>query len=88
MLFMEDTFAGFEVLTAETMKSSLFCDVTPCSPVKVNQHFRGTYHFKIHGRTASQARNQHEAGDKQSARFLRCCLLALLSEGYVLPKLR
>jgi hypothetical protein len=32
----------FEVLSAVVMKSSVFWDITPCSPLKVNQHLRGT----------------------------------------------
>jgi hypothetical protein len=36
---------GFEVLRAATVKSSVFCDVMPCSPVKVSWCFRGTYYF-------------------------------------------
>jgi hypothetical protein len=31
--------AGFEVLTAAIMKSSIFWDITPCSPLKVNRRF-------------------------------------------------
>jgi hypothetical protein len=30
---------GFEVLTAVAMKSSIFWDITLCSPLKVSQHF-------------------------------------------------
>jgi hypothetical protein len=30
---------GFEVLTAVVMKSSIFWDVSPCSPLKVNRRF-------------------------------------------------
>jgi hypothetical protein len=33
---------GIEVLTAVVMKSSIFWDITPCSPLKVNQCFGGT----------------------------------------------
>jgi hypothetical protein len=33
---------GFEVLTAAIMKISVFWDITPCSPLKVNRRFRGT----------------------------------------------
>jgi hypothetical protein len=33
---------GIEVLTAVDMKSNIFWDVTPCSPLKVNQGFGGT----------------------------------------------
>jgi hypothetical protein len=32
----------------------------PCSPVKVNELFGGTYHLSHHFRRVSQARNQHE----------------------------
>jgi hypothetical protein len=31
----------FEVLTAAVMKSSIFSDIRLCSPLKVNQRFRG-----------------------------------------------
>jgi hypothetical protein len=30
-------FVGFEVLTPVVMKSSVFWDITPCSPLKVNR---------------------------------------------------
>jgi hypothetical protein len=30
---------GFEVLTAVVMKSTIFWDIMPCSPLKVNRHF-------------------------------------------------
>jgi hypothetical protein len=38
---------GFEVLTAVVMKSSIFWDITPCSPLKVNQRFGGTYRLHL-----------------------------------------
>lgn len=34
--------AGFEVLTPTVMKRTIFCGVSPCSPLNVNGHFRGT----------------------------------------------
>jgi hypothetical protein len=39
---------GFEALTAVIMKSSVFWDTTPCSPLKVNQRLGGTrrIHFQ------------------------------------------
>jgi hypothetical protein len=52
---------GFEVLTTVLMKSTIFWDIMLCSPLKVNQHFRGTYHLHLQGRRISQARNQHES---------------------------
>jgi hypothetical protein len=33
---------GFGVLTAVIMKSSIFCDITPCSPAKIDLSFRET----------------------------------------------
>jgi hypothetical protein len=48
------------------MKSSVFWDITPCSPLKVNRRFGGTYGLHIQGPKLSQARNQREAGSKQS----------------------
>jgi hypothetical protein len=35
--------ARFEVLILVTMKSTIFCNVTPCSLAGVHWHFRGTY---------------------------------------------
>jgi hypothetical protein len=47
------------------MLSSIFGDITPCSLLKVNRHFRGTFHLHLQGWRLCQARNQHEAGSKQ-----------------------
>jgi hypothetical protein len=41
------TYIGFEVFTVVVMKNAIFCDITLCSPLKVNQHFRGTYHLQL-----------------------------------------
>jgi hypothetical protein len=43
------------------MKSSIFWDITLCSPVKVNRSLEGTRHFHLQGRRISQARNQRES---------------------------
>jgi hypothetical protein len=51
-------FLRFEVLTAIVMKSSIFWDITPCSPLKVNRSFRGKCRFHFQNR--SQARNERE----------------------------
>jgi hypothetical protein len=53
-------------MSTETLKRSVFWDITPCSQLKVNGHFEGTYHLYIQGRRISQARGQQEAGSKQS----------------------
>jgi hypothetical protein len=54
------------VLTEIVMKSSIFWDITPCSPLKLNRHFGETYRLRIYVRRKRQARNQHEAGKKQN----------------------
>jgi hypothetical protein len=48
---------GFEVLTAVVMKGTIFWDITPCSPLKVNRHFMS---YQSSGLKVSQARNQHD----------------------------
>jgi hypothetical protein len=53
-------YVGFDVLTAVVMKSTIFLDITPCSPLKVNRRFAGTYRLHLQGRGISRERNQHE----------------------------
>jgi hypothetical protein len=40
----------FEVLAAVFMKSTIFWDITPCSPLRVNRPFGGTYCHHLQGR--------------------------------------
>jgi hypothetical protein len=54
-------FVGFEVLTAVIMKSTIFWDITPCSLLRVNRRFGGTYCLHLQGRRISWARSQHES---------------------------
>jgi hypothetical protein len=42
------------------MKSIIFWDITPCSPLSVNRRFGGTYRLYLQGRKISRARNQRE----------------------------
>jgi hypothetical protein len=42
-----NVYVGSEVLTAVVMNSTVFWDITPCSPLKVNQRFGGTYHLHL-----------------------------------------
>jgi hypothetical protein len=49
-LFLKLVFCvGIEVLTAVIMKSTIFWDITPCSPLSVNRRFAGTYRLHLHG---------------------------------------
>jgi hypothetical protein len=34
---------GFEVFTAVAMKSNIFWDMTPCSPLSYNRRYRGEF---------------------------------------------
>jgi hypothetical protein len=43
------------------MKNSLFWDITPCSPFRVNRRFGGEGRQHLQGRRISQGRNQHES---------------------------
>jgi hypothetical protein len=52
---------GLEVLTAVVMETSIFWDITPCSPLNVNRRFGRTYRLHLQGRRISEATNQRKA---------------------------
>jgi hypothetical protein len=52
---------GSEVLTAVVMKSTIFWDITPSSPLRANRRFGGTYRLHLQGRRISRARNQRDS---------------------------
>jgi hypothetical protein len=53
--------------TIRTLKNTTtFWDITPCSPSKVNRRFEKICRLRLQGRRVSRARNQCEAGSKQS----------------------
>jgi hypothetical protein len=54
------------------MQSYVLWNITPCSPLKVNQHLEGTCRLHLQGRRISHARNQHEAGSKQRFILVSC----------------
>jgi hypothetical protein len=47
--------------TNTCIKSSIFWDITPCSPLSVNRRFGGTYRLHLQGRRIRRARNQCES---------------------------
>jgi hypothetical protein len=55
---------GSEVLTAMVMKSSVFWNITLCSPLKGKWHCGGTCCLHLQGQIISQGRNQCEASSK------------------------
>jgi hypothetical protein len=48
------------------MKSTIFWDITPCSPLSVNRRFGGTYRLHLQVRKISQQEISVKAGGKQS----------------------
>jgi hypothetical protein len=52
---IDSCFLRFEILTVVVMKSTVFWDITPCSPLKVNRHFGGKYRLHIQDRKISSA---------------------------------
>jgi hypothetical protein len=45
----------------------VFWDITPCSLLKVDRRFGGIYRLHLQCRRVSQARDQCEAGSRQSS---------------------
>jgi hypothetical protein len=77
-LVLNDTFLGRECEESKLMlpiscqitfsdKITIFWDITPCSPFKVNWCFGGTHHLPLQGWRISQGRNQCEAGSKSAS---------------------
>jgi hypothetical protein len=60
---------GFDVLTAVTIETVEVRDITPCSPVRVNRHFRGTYHLYLQDRRINQYKTSLK-GSANRADFL------------------
>jgi hypothetical protein len=72
---------GFEVLTAVVMKSTIFWDITPCSPLKVNRRLGGTYRLHLQGRKISRARNQRESRWQAEVNFQRTTRRYIAEDG-------
>jgi hypothetical protein len=54
-------YVGLEVLTPVVMKSAIFWDLTPCSPLKVNRSSGRTYRLHLQDRGISLARYHLES---------------------------
>jgi hypothetical protein len=66
--------AEFEVLTAVTMKNTVFCVLSPCNEVEVHRHFEGMYCLHFQGRGCGT----EITTEKQSAGSLVTTLCALI----------
>jgi hypothetical protein len=53
------------------MKSSIFWDIKPSSPLKVKRRFGGAFRLHLQGGRISPASNQGDAGRKQSNQFVK-----------------
>jgi hypothetical protein len=53
--------AAFEVMVMKG--TTVFWDITPCSPLKVNRRFGGTYRLYLQGRRISGAGNKQSRVD-------------------------
>jgi hypothetical protein len=53
------------------LNSTIFWDITPCSPLRVNWRFRNTHRLHLQGRRISQAKNQHKSR-WQASMLLSC----------------
>jgi hypothetical protein len=60
-----------EITANRILMSSIFWDKTSCSPLKVNGLSGGTCRLHLQNRRMSQARNQREAGSKESSLHLQ-----------------
>jgi hypothetical protein len=56
----KSVFVALEVLTAAVMKITIFWDIPPCSSLKVNRCFGGTYRLYLQGGGISRTRNNVE----------------------------
>jgi hypothetical protein len=55
----------------EEIKSFIVCDLTPCSPLKINRCFRGTFRLHLQYRRISEIGNQRESRWQAGDIFLR-----------------
>jgi hypothetical protein len=85
----------FEVLTAVVIKSPIFWDITPFTPLKVNRSFGVICCIYYQGRRINQVRDRHEAGSKQHCLahssilkiHLLCTYISVLNATYYLVTL-
>jgi hypothetical protein len=78
---------GFDVLTAVVMKSTIFWDTTPCSPLSVNRRFGVTHHLHLQDRKNKLSKKpawkqvcvSHRASDVTAPFFTDCRSLVALS---------
>jgi hypothetical protein len=58
---LRSNFVEYEVLKHVVMKSTIFWDITLCTPLEVNRRFGGTYHLYLQLEKMSRARYRRES---------------------------
>jgi hypothetical protein len=71
-----------EIKDTVALKSFIFWDTMPCSPLRVNRYFGGQCLLRLQGRRISQARNQYGAGSIQGLQI--CSDFYLLHSSFCL----
>jgi hypothetical protein len=77
---------GLSTPYASEGTSTIFRDITPYSPLKVNRRFGGTYRFHLHGRRISRARNQRACRLLSRCLFYQLIIRSWRWRRYVPPK--
>jgi hypothetical protein len=67
------------------MKSPIFLDVMPYSPLKISQRFGGTCGLHFQGLSISQARNEYETGNKRNRVYSHSAVYEDLYCGVFMP---
>jgi hypothetical protein len=80
----QNRFTGFEILTAVVMKSTIFWDITPCSPLKVNRGVGGTYRLNLQSRRRAPPTTCFRAGFPPKLRLTLNGLHSIISQKMVL----
>jgi hypothetical protein len=69
MKFVRSLSVTWVVWLRLVLKSSIFRDITPSSPLKQNRSFGVTHYLHLQGGRINQARTQREAGSKRRLRY-------------------
>jgi hypothetical protein len=60
-------------ITRNISNSSIICDITLCSPLKMKWCFGGTHRLQVQDRIVSQGRNQYKVGRKSFQACFTVC---------------
>jgi hypothetical protein len=72
IIFIYISDVGFAVVTGVVMVSTIFWDITPYGPLKVNRRFWGIYCLHLQDRNISRARNQRNSSWPRVLALVSC----------------